>query len=128
MGHVALGVRESDANDAMEVAGRGRVADLHPDRGTMRAKVSSSRVAPRVVLRQRRRGLRRIGGAIRGMVVIDVDEEHSRRGAEMRRTQGRVSEMRPSGGHGNGWGSTRRPCGLSESGRIADRHRGTGPS
>ena len=97
-GNVALGVRESDDNDAMEVAGRGEL-QLGILIETMRREgfeLSVSR--PRVVLKK---------DEITGEwlepieeVVIDVDEEHSGVVVQkMSERKAEMIEMRPSGGH-----------------------------
>ena len=97
-GNVALGVRESDDNDAMEVAGRGEL-QLGILIETMRREgfeLSVSR--PRVVLKK---------DDATGEwqepieeVVIDVDEEHSGVVVQkMSERKAEMIEMRPSGGH-----------------------------
>ncbi len=97
-GNVALGVRESDDNDAMEVAGRGEL-QLGILIETMRREgfeLSVSR--PRVVLQKDE-----VTGDWREPieeVVIDVDEEHSGVVVQkMSERKAELIEMRPSGGH-----------------------------
>src|SRR6186713_1140128 len=97
-GNVALGVRESDDNDAMEVAGRGEL-QLGILIETMRREgfeLSVSR--PRVVLRKDEAS----GDWMEPIeeVVIDVDEEHSGVVVQkMSERKAELIEMRPSGGH-----------------------------
>jgi len=96
-GNVALRVRPSDENDAMEVAGRGEL-QLGILIETMRREgfeLSVSR--PKVLLRRNAAG--ELEEPIEE-VVIDVDEEHS--GVVVQKMSERKAdliEMRPSGGH-----------------------------
>jgi GTP-binding protein len=96
-GNVALRVRASEENDAMEVAGRGEL-QLGILIETMRREgfeLSVSR--PKVLLRRNAAG--DLEEPIEE-VVIDVDEEHS--GVVMQKMSERKAdlvEMRPSGGH-----------------------------
>src|SRR5712671_6866209 len=96
-GNVALRVRPSDENDAMEVAGRGEL-QLGILIETMRREgfeLSVSR--PKVLLRRNPEG--ELEEPIEE-VVIDVDEEHS--GVVVQKMSERKAElikMRPSGGH-----------------------------
>jgi len=96
-GNVALRVRASEENDAMEVAGRGEL-QLGILIETMRREgfeLSVSR--PKVLLRRNEAG--ELEEPIEE-VVIDVDEEHS--GVVMQKMSERKAdliEMRPSGGH-----------------------------
>ena len=97
-GNVALRVRESDDNDAMEVAGRGEL-QLGILIETMRREgfeLSVSR--PRVVL-QKDEATGDWKEPIEE-VVIDVDEEHSGVVVQkMSERKAELIEMRPSGGH-----------------------------
>jgi GTP-binding protein len=96
-GNVALQVKPSDENDAMEVAGRGEL-QLGILIETMRREgfeLSVSR--PKVLLRRNAEGV--LEEPIEE-VVIDVDEEHS--GVVVQKMSERKAdliEMRPSGGH-----------------------------
>jgi GTP-binding protein len=96
-GNVALRVRPSDENDAMEVAGRGEL-QLGILIETMRREgfeLSVSR--PKVLLRRNEAG--ELEEPIEE-VVIDVDEEHS--GVVVQKMSERkadLNEMRPSGGN-----------------------------
>src|SRR6188474_3233299 len=96
-GNVALRVRESDENDAMEVAGRGEL-QLGILIETMRREgfeLSVSR--PKVLLRRNAAG--ELEEPIEE-VVIDVDEEHSGVVVQkMSERKAELIEMRPSGGH-----------------------------
>ncbi len=97
-GNVALRVRESDDNDAMEVAGRGEL-QLGILIETMRREgfeLSVSR--PRVVLKKDEAS----GDWMEPIeeVVIDVDEEHSGVVVQkMSERKAELVEMKPSGGH-----------------------------
>ncbi len=96
-GNVALRVRPSDENDAMEVAGRGEL-QLGILIETMRREgfeLSVSR--PKVLLRRNAAG--DLEEPIEE-VVIDVDEEHSGVVVQkMSERKAELVEMRPSGGH-----------------------------
>ena len=97
-GNVALGVRESDDKDAMEVAGRGEL-QLGILIETMRREGFELVVSrPRVVLKKDE-----ATGDWREPieeVVIDVDEEHSGVVVQkMSERKAEMIEMRPSGGH-----------------------------
>jgi GTP-binding protein len=97
-GNVALGVREAEYNDAMEVAGRGEL-QLGILIETMRREgfeLSVSR--PRVVLKKNET----TGEWQEPIeeVVIDVDEEHSGVVVQkMSERKAELIEMKPSGGH-----------------------------
>jgi GTP-binding protein len=97
-GNVALGVREAEDNDAMEVAGRGEL-QLGILIETMRREgfeLSVSR--PRVVLKKNET----TGEWQEPIeeVVIDVDEEHSGVVVQkMSERKAELIEMKPSGGH-----------------------------
>src|ERR1700751_490644 len=94
-GNVALGVRESDDSDAMEVAGRGEL-QLGILIETMRREgfeLSVSR--PKVLLREEN------GETLEPIeeVVIDLDEEHSGIVVQkMAERKAEMMEMKPSGG------------------------------
>src|SRR5690349_19661743 len=96
-GNVALRVKPSDENDAMEVAGRGEL-QLGILIETMRREgfeLSVSR--PKVLLRRNAEGV--LEEPIEE-VVIDVDEEHSGVVVQkMSERKAELIEMRPSGGH-----------------------------
>src|SRR5437016_14201297 len=96
-GNVALRVRPSDENDAMEVAGRGEL-QLGILIETMRREgfeLSVSR--PKVLLRRNEAG--ELEEPIEE-VVIDVDQEHSGVVVQkMSERKAELIEMRPSGGH-----------------------------
>jgi GTP-binding protein len=95
-GNVALGVRESDDKDAMEVAGRGEL-QLGILIETMRREgfeLSVSR--PKVLLREDKKG--ELQEPIEE-VVIDVDEVHSGVVVQkMAERKAEMIEMKPSGG------------------------------
>jgi len=96
-GNVALRIRESAENDAMEVAGRGEL-QLGILIETMRREgfeLSVSR--PKVLLRRNDAG--QLEEPLEE-VVIDVDEEHSGVVVQkMSERKAELAEMRPSGGH-----------------------------
>jgi GTP-binding protein len=96
-GNVALRIRESSENDAMEVAGRGEL-QLGILIETMRREgfeLSVSR--PKVLLRRNEAG--ELEEPLEE-VVIDVDEQHSGVVVQkMSERKAELAEMRPSGGH-----------------------------